>query len=102
MKAYSSYNSLLPKIVFVGNIVRIDGVLLQHMPLPVVSSWKGFCALPRVVASGLSAVEQPGVLEVFIMDVPLQVRDRPETPLAPWLLAGPWPVVIPLVMAAML
>ena len=75
-------------------------MLLQHVPLPVVLPGEGFGALPRVVAPGLGAVELAR-LEVLVIDVPLQVRDGAETPLAPRLLAGPRPVVIPPVMAAM-
>ena len=75
-------------------------MLLQHVPLPVVLPGERFGALPRVVAPGLGAVELAG-LEVLVVDVPLQVRDRAKTPLAPRLLAGPRPVVIPSVMAVM-
>lgn len=75
-------------------------MLLQHVPLPVVLPGEGFGALPRVVAPGLGAVELAG-LEVLVVDMTLQVRDGAETPLAPRLLAGPRPVVIPSVMAAM-
>ncbi len=80
-------------IVF-GHSLRVDGVLVHHVPLPVIFPREGFAALPRVFALGLGAVELAG-LAVLVLNVALQVCNGTETPLAPRTLAGPRPVVVP-------
>jgi hypothetical protein len=90
----------IAQIIFVGNVLWIDGVLLQHVPLPVILPGERLCALPRVIASGLGAVEFAG-FRVFVVDVPFQMRYRAKASPAPFVLACARPFVIAFVVAAM-
>lgn len=81
------------QIILVGHVLWIDGVLLQHVPLPVILPGEGFRALPRIVASGLGAVEFAG-FRVLVIDVPFQMRDRAEASPAPFVLACARPFMI--------
>ena len=78
-------------IVF-GHALRVDAMLLRHVPPPVVLPNEGFGA------PGLGAVEAAG-LEVLDVHVPVQILNCAEPLLAPRLLAAKRPVVIPPVMA---
>jgi hypothetical protein len=89
----------IAQIIFVGYVMWVDGVLLQHMPLPVILPGEGLCALPRVIATGLGAVEFAG-FGVLVVDVPFQMRYRAKASSAPFVLTGARPFVIALVVAA--
>jgi hypothetical protein len=91
----------IAQIVLVGHVLGVDGVLLEHVPLPVVLPGEGFCALPRVVTPGLGAVKLARLV-VLVVVVPLQMRDCAEASLAAWLLAGPRAVMVSTVMTAIM
>lgn len=90
------HHRVVTQIILVGVVLGIDGVLLEHVPLPVILSWEALCTQARVLAAGLSAVELARLF-VLVVDVPLQMRNGAEAPIA--LLALPRPFVVPLVVA---
>lgn len=90
----------IAQIIFVGHVLRIDRVLLQHVPLPVVLPGEGFCALPGIIASWLGAVEFAG-FRVLVVDVAFQMRDRAKASPTPFMLACARPFMVASVVAAM-